>query len=574
MSREFDRRPTRSIWYDLVAVWTAVGIVLACGCDRAAPTPQPDVEATNPPIPSPNAPSPNDGTEGQGGPADRGGQATGQVPPDPAARGEEVVLAEPQNGASASPSGPPPPSTLPPENVTGLEPVRSDDPQEMLRHLEQIDARLRDLVLAGSRSLMEKDQFIAAGKQLGQMKLRAGEHLANLPTATPAQRKTGVIAQLVALSHLSGLGDVESARQLEELARALSAADDPDLAHQARVVLLGFELQAVQNGQRDDPSGLLDLARGLFTREQDRGFPEFMMLQQVANVLEQMDFADRAAEVRKLLTENYLGSQDPQLRGEAWVILTRDSAELANFNAVYRTVGGDAFDAASLTTAARSLIDAYPVGPTLEHLAKAISQIEYSGFIDASRLLAELIDARNKQIAPSVSTRIVDELIDAHRRRLALLGQQADFDRWLVDLEGTPVSGDAYRGKVILVDVWATWCVPCLKEIPNLRKLYDSYHDQGLVILGVNVDDRASDAREFVDKQRIPWPVLRPADGQGLQSEFAQQYGIKLIPFVALIDRDGRVARLHVRGEHLESAVRELLHPEDAPSSVPAADAP
>ncbi|RMF43804.1 MAG: hypothetical protein D6753_04220 [Planctomycetota bacterium] len=581
MSDEGQRRASGSAWRVVLLAWyAAMGWTFAIGCDRSTPQPQSASLSSNPPIDGSSDAEEGHGA-GQGEDASPSGAAEPAVPLAGASLGEEIAAPAagtspptatgPSTDSDSSADTSSPSGTATP---TGLAPLRSDDPQEMIRHIEQIDAQLRDLVLAGSRSLLDKEQFIAAGKQLGLLKLRAGEHLANLPAANATERKAGVIAQLVALSHLSGLGDVESARQLEELARSLNSADDPELSHQARVVLLGFELQAIQNGQRDDPNRLLELARGLFGTEKDRGFPEFMMLQQVAAVLEQMGFAEQSGEVRQLITENYLGSKDPQLRGEAWVILTRDSAELANFNTAYRQIGSPQFDPASLTAAARALVDAHPVGPTLEHLAKAISQIEYSGFIEASRQLAELIEARNQQIDASVSTRIVDDLLAAHRRRIALLGQEADFAHWLVDLDGNPINWDAYRGKVVVVDVWATWCVPCLREIPNLRQLYDAHRDQGLVILGVNVDDRLEDAREFVEKQRIEWPIARPADGKGLQSEFAQQLGIKLIPLVALIDRQGRIVKLHVRGEQLDAAVQALLQEDqqDESTSLPSDD--
>ncbi|GIW97342.1 MAG: hypothetical protein KatS3mg111_0675 [Pirellulaceae bacterium] len=566
--------------------WTVVGmgvLGLLAACDRSTPVPKAEG--------IPSAPSPTAGTttaapattnqeEGRSGAE----AFEASLTPNPLSLGEigspPVDAGRTSSPAAIDPASPPSDSAdeLPTKIAVGelvdIEPVVSDDPEEMMRHLQQIDEELRDLVLAGSRNLMERDQFLAAGRQLGMMKLRAGERLANLERATSAQRTAGVVAQLIALSHLSGLGDVEAARKLKQLAARLHDADDPELAHQSRVVLLGFELQALQNGQREDPQSLVELARGLFQRDEDRGFPEFMLLQQMVTVFEQLDYSEAAEQTRGLLVEQYIESPDPQLRGEAWLTSTRSSPELQHFNQLYQqAMVGNESARAGLPAAARALMEAYAVGPTLEHLAKAISQIEYSGYLSLSRQLAELIEQQLNELPESVSTPIVRRLIDAHRRRLAILGQPFRTDGLLVDLEGRPV-GEVALGKVTIVDVWATWCVPCLRELPNLRRLYDTYHAQGLNIIGVNVDDSSSDVQAFVSQQQIPWPTYRPADGQGMQSQFAEQYGIKLIPFVLILDAQGNVVRMHVRGKALEETVAELLDPTHATAADEAGGIP
>ncbi len=143
-----------------------------------------------------------------------------------------------------------------------LQPIKSEEPADLVSHLTAIDEAIRDLILAGSNNIVGADTFNSSGMRLGQMKLTTGEKLASLPTATEEQRKLGTVAQLVALSHMSGLKDIESAKKLEKFASTLLQSSDPDLAHQGRVVLLGFRLQDLQNGTVSDPTQLIATYKG------------------------------------------------------------------------------------------------------------------------------------------------------------------------------------------------------------------------------------------------------------------------------------------------------------------------
>ena len=96
------------------------------------------------------------------------------------------------------------------------------------------------------------------------------------------------------------------------------------------------------------------------------------------------------------------------------------------------------------------------------------------------------------------------------------------------------------RGKVVLVNFWATWCGPCKQEMPELNKLYDKYRASGFVLLGVNVDDNARHASEVAAKLGIRFPVLLDTD-----KTVSRLYGLSTMPTTVLIDRDGRVRHVH-----------------------------
>jgi thiol-disulfide isomerase/thioredoxin len=112
-----------------------------------------------------------------------------------------------------------------------------------------------------------------------------------------------------------------------------------------------------------------------------------------------------------------------------------------------------------------------------------------------------------------------------------------------------------------MVDFWATWCSPCIAEIPNIRKVYDEKHAEGFEVIAINLDDKRSDLDEFMAENKMPWDILVSNDPTkaGMDTAIAQELSIVAIPFTMLIGRDGNVTAVHVRGKALEEKVQQLL---------------
>ena len=141
----------------------------------------------------------------------------------------------------------------------------------------------------------------------------------------------------------------------------------------------------------------------------------------------------------------------------------------------------------------------------------------------------------------------------------ALRTQAPAPDFTLRSLEGANLRLAEQRGRVVLVNFWATWCGPCKQEMPHLNRLYDKYRNAGFVLLGVNVDDDARQAAGLAQKLGVHFPVLFDAD-----KSVSRLYDLQSMPATVLIDRDGRVRYLH-RGyrdgleEAYEKQIRELV---------------
>jgi len=126
-----------------------------------------------------------------------------------------------------------------------------------------------------------------------------------------------------------------------------------------------------------------------------------------------------------------------------------------------------------------------------------------------------------------------------------------------VDLTGNPLSVAAYRGRVTMIDFWATWCPPCRGEMPNVISTYNRYHTQGFDIIGVSLDEDKDAVVNFTRMQGMGWAQY--FDGQGWDNKLAKQYGIRSIPMDYLLDGHGVIIGKELRGDNLMVAVAKAI---------------
>jgi thiol-disulfide isomerase/thioredoxin len=130
------------------------------------------------------------------------------------------------------------------------------------------------------------------------------------------------------------------------------------------------------------------------------------------------------------------------------------------------------------------------------------------------------------------------------------------FDLKYAAVDGTQVDLAQMRGKVVLVDFWATWCGPCRGEVPNVVAAYQKYHDKGFEVLGVSLDTDQGDLNNFTAQNGMVWPQY--FDGKGWDNAIASANGVRAIPAMWLIGKDGKLITKNAR-EDLDEAIAQAL---------------
>ena len=174
-------------------------------------------------------------------------------------------------------------------------------------------------------------------------------------------------------------------------------------------------------------------------------------------------------------------------------------------------------------------------------------------------LLEKVIPLFEKSKDEGVQEKAQEANLPGMLRRLTLVGSPLEISGTLLD--GKKLDWESYRGKVVLVDFWATWCGPCRAEIPNILEMYNAYHDKGFEVLGVSLDATPEAAKKYVEENKLPWGSLFPEneDDREWNNPLVAYYGITGIPTVMLVGQDGKVVTMDARGERLGEELQKLL---------------
>ena len=261
-------------------------------------------------------------------------------------------------------------------------------------------------------------------------------------------------------------------------------------------------------------------------------------------------FQDEMAEIRKnsqITIVNYrnaVKNNDLKKKDSLHNILEGYSLELANHALAYTKENNDAYFSLNL------------IGLELNK-----PKIDIEAYIEAfENLTPRLKDApKGKEVRKKL-----DELYEAYQKIAHLeIGKVApNFEAPTPD--GTMVNLNDLKGKVTIIDFWAAWCGPCRKENPNVVRVYEKYHEQGLEIIGVSLDgdSRQKDPKkawlDAIEKDNLTWNHV--SNLLYFNDPVAKLYNISSIPATYILDKDGKIAYKNLRGKALQLKVEELLN--------------
>lgn len=186
-------------------------------------------------------------------------------------------------------------------------------------------------------------------------------------------------------------------------------------------------------------------------------------------------------------------------------------------------------------------------------VAAYIALVQLANQIEGSEL-----DSIASKFAPELSTSEyvvkLKEIIQ-EQKKTAIGVIAPDFTMNTPD--GKPVQLSSLRGKVVLVDFWASWCAPCRQENPNVVRVYQEFHAKGFEILGVSLDKTKEDWEKAIKDDNLTW--IHVSDLQYWKNSAARLYSVNAIPQSFLLDKDGKIVGKGLRGEQLEKKLKELF---------------
>jgi len=231
-------------------------------------------------------------------------------------------------------------------------------------------------------------------------------------------------------------------------------------------------------------------------------------------------------------------------------------------------VGGEAVDVVLATlpggAGASNTLYSFALGQT-DHLLRQVKMSTEGGgrplMLRAMETLSDIkaggdLPATAFAFAPPEGAELVASLVGP-RYGATLQKGGKPFTFQAADLGGQPLNLEQYKGKVVLLDFWATWCPPCRAEMPNVVAAYNKYTAEGFDIVGVSLDTNGDALLQYLQDNGMRWRQV--FDGKGWDSRVPGIYGVRSIPFSLLIGRDGKVAALNPRGEALSPAIEIAL---------------
>lgn len=181
----------------------------------------------------------------------------------------------------------------------------------------------------------------------------------------------------------------------------------------------------------------------------------------------------------------------------------------------------------------------------------------YSQVLDNEAKSDAVLEQLKRDFPDSKAVAMVKREETAKKVRAGLVKGAAFPDFEEKDLAGKPLSIAGYKGKVVLVDFWATWCGPCVAELPHVLETYEKHHAKGFEIIGISLDSDRQKLDKFIKEKNMPWPQF--FDGKGWENKLGQKYGINSIPATYLLDGEGKIIASNLRGDALEAAVAAAL---------------
>lgn len=530
------------------SLWVALGLLSWTGCgSESAPvtaeTSKYEV-AEEPAAPAGSAAAPSAAPASQ--PATR----------EPSGAATETPFTPPASPAASTAGAPVKPSAIPPV-VANETPGANATSQELLEHIQKLqkhDPRAATREETITNLTRSQREIVTAADRI----LSSKEHESAFVKAAEAK-----IQSLTLLSQIQP----ESQTELKAFIAELKGSSNPQFGRLAERMDVAQLMDAVANGDNVDIPKLVERFKRLFNEEK-KDASLFGLSQQVIEVFMRAGHTEEAADVMKLLAETFAGNPNAELATASKMLSEQLAIIEIKLDAKVTAVLEEKPKAhEEFLAALDKLFTGRELGAmTLQYLSQVTHLIESQSLDLADKMFTKMVAAFEKQSTPEVAKAVKDMAANFGKRK-AIVGKPFVVEG--VTLGGEPFDWSKLEGKVVLVDFWATWCAPCLREIPNIKDNYDKYHDQGFEVVGVNIDEEPENLQRFFSRQQLPWPTVLSPDPQkvGFEHPLMVKCGVEGIPFLVLVDRDGKAIALNLRGEALGKKLATMFGSPAAPAA-------
>ena len=426
----------------------------------------------------------------------------------------------------------------------------SKEPDALAAYLAKNGRALRELFAEGSKKTLTREVVLKRGMELCRDKVAVAEKLI-AASVDEKQKSMGIMSKMEALTQMAGMGDVISADDLRDFVSKQINSDIPEIAEQSTAIWLALAVNDLESGAAKPEAVVETIEKTLQSKTLGPA-----ILSSVAGAIEAVENSTKKPQIdlAKKVEAAFRSSKDPNASMMAWQVLAQRSKSMADLQeALGKENGG-------IEAAAKAVLEDLPSPWTAFFLASSSTNIEYSGRVEAAKILVKLAEEKIDTLPSEELKNELKSNCDKFWKRVSIVGSELDFSD-LAELDGKPFSFEPYKGKVVVLDFWATWCGPCLEEIPNLKAMLEKRKSDGVEIIGINLDEDRSRLDSFLGTEKLPWKSVVSSDPTkvAFETPLVSKIGISAIPFIAIVGKDGKVAAIHTRGKNLEPKVAELL---------------